>query len=227
MATSFFSEISYHFKRILSKIKFIWFGSRKFWFFFLLLFKIVILYFWQFLAFGFQVGWHHYFIHLPLAQKLGIDKFVKEVAITLLFIKTVAWLSPKPLDEISQDYKQWFFSGLFTTPKHRHHYFVACFEQKQENEKKKNNNKGCQEIIGLILFGKNPKITATHRNVVVLCHRIEKNKQTHFLFILISCVTARRMARTLVHCVCAWMVAWMVMRNYQGLVRSNGNDNVA
>ena len=104
---------------------------------------------------------------------------------------------------------------------------MACFEQKQENEKKKNNNKGCQEIIGLILFGKNPKITATHRNVVVLCHRIEKNKQTHFLFILISCVTARRMARTLVHCVCAWMVAWMVMRNYQGLVRSNGNDNVA
>ena len=96
MATSFFSEISYHFKRILSKIKFIWFGSRKFWFFFLLLFKIVILYFWQFLAFGFQVGWHHYFIHLPLAQKLGIDKFVKEVAITLLFIKTVAWLSLNP-----------------------------------------------------------------------------------------------------------------------------------
>ena len=56
MATSFFSEISYHFKRILSKIKFTRFGSRKLWFFFLLLFKIVILYFWQFLAFCFQVG---------------------------------------------------------------------------------------------------------------------------------------------------------------------------
>ena len=60
------------------------------------------------------------------------------------------------------------FSSLFTTPKYRHHSFTACFEQKQENEKKiNNNNKGCQEIIGLILFGKNPKITATHRNVVV------------------------------------------------------------
>ena len=35
---------------------------------------------------------------------------------------------------------------------------------KQENN---NNNNGCQEIIGLILFGKNPKITATYRNVVV------------------------------------------------------------
>ena len=96
MATSFFSEISYHFKRILSKIKFTWFGSRKSWFFFLLLFKMVILYFWQFLAFCFQVGWHHYFIHLLPPQKLCIDEFVKEVAITLLFIKTVAWLSLNP-----------------------------------------------------------------------------------------------------------------------------------
>ena len=96
MATSFFSEISYHFKRILSKIKFTWFGSRKSWFFFLLLFKMVILYFWQFLAFCFQVGWHHYVIHLLPPQKLCIDEFVKEVAITLLFIKMVAWLSLNP-----------------------------------------------------------------------------------------------------------------------------------
>ena len=41
MATSFFPEISYHFKRILSKIKFTLFGCRKLWFFFWLLFKIV------------------------------------------------------------------------------------------------------------------------------------------------------------------------------------------
>ena len=137
MATSFFSEISYHFKRILSKIKFTWFGSRKLWFFFLLLFKIVILYFWQFLAFCFQMGWHHYFIHLSLAQKLCMDKFVKEVAITLLFIKTVAWSSLNPWLKYPKIINSDFFSGLFTTPKHRHHYFGACFEQKQENEKKK------------------------------------------------------------------------------------------
>ena len=96
MAKSFFSEISYHFKRILSKIKFTWFGSRKSWFFFLSLFKMVILYFWQFLSFCFQVGWHHYVIHLLPPQKLCIDEFVKEVAITLLFIKMVAWLSLNP-----------------------------------------------------------------------------------------------------------------------------------
>ena len=96
MATSFFSEISYHFKRILSKIKFTWFGSRKSWFFFLLLFKMVILYFWQFLSFCFQVGWHHYVIHLLPPQKLCIDEFVKEVTITLLLIKTVTWLSLNP-----------------------------------------------------------------------------------------------------------------------------------
>ena len=68
-------------------------------FFFLLLFKMVILYFWHYLAFCFQLGWqglHHYFIHLLLPQKLSIDEFVKEVAITLLFIKTVAWLSLNP-----------------------------------------------------------------------------------------------------------------------------------
>ena len=68
-------------------------------FLFLLLFKMVILYFWHYSTFCFQLGWqglHHYFIHLPLPQKLCIDEFVKEVAITLLFIKTVAWLSPNP-----------------------------------------------------------------------------------------------------------------------------------
>ena len=97
-----------------------------------------------------------------------MDKLVKEVAITLLFIETVAWLSLNPWIKYPKIINSDFFSGPFTTPKHRHHYFAACFEQKQENEKKiNNNNKGCQEIIGLILFGKNPKITATHRNVVV------------------------------------------------------------
>ena len=68
-------------------------------FLFLLLFKMVILYFWHYSTFCFQLGWqglHHYFIHLPLPQKLCIDEFVKEVAITLLFIKTVAWSSLNP-----------------------------------------------------------------------------------------------------------------------------------
>ena len=136
MATSFFSEISYHFKRILSKIKFTWFGSRKAWFFFLLLFKMVILYFWQFLAFCFQVGWHHYFIHLLPPQKLCIDEFVKEVAITLLFIKTVTWPSLNPWIKYPKIMKS-DFSSLFTTPKYRHHSFTARFEQKRENERKK------------------------------------------------------------------------------------------
>ena len=60
---------------------------------------MVILYFWHYSAFCFQMGWqglHHYFTHLLLPQKLCIDEFVKEVAITLLFIKTVAWLSLNP-----------------------------------------------------------------------------------------------------------------------------------
>ena len=45
-------------------------------------------------------------------------------------------------------------------------FFCGLFLGKTR-KRKKYNNKGCQEIIGLILFGKNPKITATHRNVVV------------------------------------------------------------
>ena len=168
MAKSFFSEISYHFKRILSKIKFTWFGSRKLRFFFLLLFKIVILYFWQFLAFCFQMGWHHYFIHLPLAQKLCIDKLVKEVAITLLFIKTVAWSSLNPWLKYPKIINSDFF--LAFSPLQNIVIIIlgpVLSKNKKTKKKKNNNNKGCQEIIGLILFGKNPKITATHRNVVV------------------------------------------------------------
>ena len=169
MATSFFSEISYHFKRILSKIKFTWFGSRKLWFFFLLLFKIVIRYFWQFLAFSFQMGWHHYFIHLPLAQKLCMDKFVKEVAITLLFIKTVAWSSLNPWIKYPKIINSDFFLAFSPLQNIVIILLRPVLSKNKENEKhkKNNNNKGCQEIIGLILFGKNPKITATHRNVVV------------------------------------------------------------
>ena len=51
---------------------------------------MVILHFWQFLAFCFQLGWHHSFIRPPFPQKLCMGEFVKEVAITLPFIKTVA-----------------------------------------------------------------------------------------------------------------------------------------
>ena len=108
MATSFFSEISYHFKRILSKIKFTWLGSRKSWFFFLLLFKMVILYFWQFLAFCFQVGWHHYFIHLLPPQKL-CRRICQRSYHYFAFHQNGDLAQPKPLDKISQDYKQWFF----------------------------------------------------------------------------------------------------------------------
>ena len=84
----------------------------------LLLFKMVILYFWHFLAFCFQLGWHHHdFIHILLPQKLGINEFVKELAFTLLFIKEVAWVSLNPQIKypkiINSD-----FSGLFTTRKH-------------------------------------------------------------------------------------------------------------
>ena len=83
-----------------------------------------------------------------------------------------------------------FFLAFFTTPKHSHHSFAACFEEKQENEKKYN-NKGCQEIIGLILFGKNLKVTATHRNVVVKCYRIEKNIKDIFFLLRVYCASWR------------------------------------
>ena len=92
---------------------------------------------------------------------------------------------PKPLDKISQDYKQWFFLAFSPLQNIVIILLRPVLSKNKENEKhKKNkNNKGCQEIIGLILFGKNPKITATHRNVVVLCHRIEKNiKHIFFSF---------------------------------------------
>ena len=76
---------------------------------------------------------------------------------------------PKPLDKISQDYKQWFFLAFSPLQNIVIILLRPVLSKNKENEKhkKNNNNKGCQEIIGLILFGKNPKITATHRNVVV------------------------------------------------------------
>ena len=76
---------------------------------------------------------------------------------------------PKPLDKISQDYKQWFFLAfsplqniviILLRP-------VLSKNKKTKKSNNNNNNNGCQEIIGLILFGKNSKITATHRNVGV------------------------------------------------------------
>ena len=127
-------------------------------FLFLLLFKMVILYFWHYLAFCFQLGWqglHHYFIHLLLPQKLCIDEFVNEVAITLFFIKTVAWLSLNPQIKYPKIKNSDFFWPFHHSKTSSSFSFAAYFEQKQENENKK--NKGCQEIIGLILFGKKPR----------------------------------------------------------------------
>ena len=61
----------------LKKFFLIWIQEWSF--LFLLLFKMVILYFWHFLAFCFQLGWHHHddFIHILLPQKFGINEFVK------------------------------------------------------------------------------------------------------------------------------------------------------
>ena len=157
MATSFFSEISYHFKRIRSKIKFTWFGSRKSWFFFLLLFKMVrYSVFLAIFIFLFPGGMAS-LRHSPSSSSETLHRRICQRSCHYFaFHQNGGLAQPKPLDKISQDYKQWFFSGLFTTPKHRHHSFTACFEQKQENEKNKrnNNNKGCQEIIGLIRLEK-------------------------------------------------------------------------
>ena len=87
---------------------------------------------------------------------------------------------------------------FFTTPKHRHHYFAACFEQKQENETKKG-NKGCQEIIGLIPFGKKMQDNCHASKCCGVMSPHRKKHQTHFLFIFFFFFfTARRMARILV-----------------------------
>ena len=138
MATSFFPEISHHFKRILSKIKFTWFGCRKLWFFFLLLFKIVSYsVFLAIFSFLFPGGMTS-LLHSPSSCLETLHRQICQRSCHYFaFHQNGGLAQPKPLDKISQDYKQWFFSRLFTTPKHRHHYFAACFEQKQENEKKK------------------------------------------------------------------------------------------
>ena len=138
-------------------------------FLFLLLFKMVTLYFWLFLAFCFQLGWqglHHYVIHLLLPQKLCMDEFVKEVAITLLFIKTVAWLSPNPQIQYPKIINSNFILA-FSPLQNIVIIILRPVLSKNKKTKIKKGNKGCQEIIGLIPFGKKCKITATHRNVVV------------------------------------------------------------
>ena len=138
MATSFFPEISYHFKRILSKIKFTWFGCRKLWFFFLLLFKIVSYsVFLAIFSFLFPDGMAS-LLHSPSSSSETLHgQICQRSCHYFAFHQNGGLVQPKPLVKISQDYKQWFSSGLFTTPKHRHHYFASCFEQKQENENKK------------------------------------------------------------------------------------------
>ena len=84
-------------------------------------------------------------------------------------MKTVAWLSLNPQIKYPKIINSDFFLA-FSPPQNIVIIILRPVLSKNKKTKKENNNnkkKGCQEIIGLILFGKNPKITATHRNVVV------------------------------------------------------------
>ena len=138
-------------------------------FLFLLLFKMVILYFWHYSAFCFRLGWqelHHYFIHLLLPQKLCIDEFVKEVAITLLFIKTVAWLSLNPQIKYPKIINSDFFLA-FSPLQNIVIIILRPVLSKNKKTKIKKRKKRLSRNHMLNPLWKKTKITATHRNVVV------------------------------------------------------------
>ena len=154
-------------------------------FLFLLLFKMVTLYFWLFLAFCFQLGWqglHHYVIHLLLPQKLCMDEFVKEVAITLLFIKTVAWLSPNPQIQYPKIINSNFILA-FSPLQNIVIIILRPVLSKNKKTKIKKGNKGCQEIIGLIPFGKKMQDNCHASKCCGVMSPHRKKHQTHFLFV--------------------------------------------
>ena len=157
---------------------------------------MVILYFWQFLSFCFQVGWHHYVIHLLPPQKLCIDEFVKEVAITLLFIKMVAWLSLNPWIKYPKIINSDFFWPFHHYKKSSSFFYGLFWAKTRKRKKKKERNHRLNP-----LWKKSKDNCHTSKcSGVMSPHR--KKHQTHFLFILLSCFycafTARRMACTAV-----------------------------
>ena len=138
MATSFFPEISHHFKRILSKIKFTWFGCRKLWFFFLLLFKIVSYsVFLAIFSFLFPGGMAS-LLHSPFSCSETLHgQICQRSCHYFAFHQNGGLVQPKPLVKISQDYKQWFFFWPFHHSKTSSSLFWGLFWAKTRKRKKK------------------------------------------------------------------------------------------